>query len=160
MIIRHGTLNDLDALSEIEAASYPKEQGASRTSIEQRLKSFPECFWILEENGKILAFINGLATDEKDLSDAMYDHAEMHDPHGVWQMLFSVVAAPDERHHGYASKVMEQVIADCRKEGRTGIVLTCLDPLAPFYSRFGYADEGLSKSVHGGVPWHQMRLTF
>ena len=38
-------------------------------------------------------------------------------------------------------------------------MLTCLDDLIPFYARLGFADEGLSTSNHGGVPWHQMRLT-
>ena len=51
-------------------------------------------------------------------------------------------------------------IADAQANGCKGVVLTCKEPKIPFYARFGYIDEGLSSSTHGGVPWHQMRLTF
>jgi hypothetical protein len=39
-------------------------------------------------------------------------------------------------------------------------VLTCKDQYLPFYLKFGYKDEGISASEHGGVVWHEMRLTF
>ena len=38
-----------------------------------------------------------------------------------------------------------------------GIVLTCKEHLIPFYSEFGFVDEGISSSTHGNVLWHQMR---
>lgn len=159
-IIRHAMAEDLDRLAAIEAASYPPLEGAPKESIRNRIAYFPECFWILEEDGKILSFINGFATNEKDLTDEMYDHPEEHDPDGKWQMIFSVVTAPEARKKGYASAVMEQLIRDVRAAGRNGIVLTCKERLIPFYARFGYVDEGVSDSTHGNVVWHQMRLVF
>ena len=39
-------------------------------------------------------------------------------------------------------------------------MLTCKERLLPFYSGFGFVNEGVSGSVHGGVVWYQMRLTF
>jgi len=160
MYIRHAAMQDLKALSDIEKASYPPEEGASRESIESRLRHFPDCFWVLEDGGRILAFINGLATDERDLEDAMYDHPQMHSPNGRWQMLFSVVTDPRYRGKGYASKVMRKVIQETKERGKAGLVLTCKDSLVGFYSGFGFVDEGLSASNHGNVRWHQMRLTF
>ena len=41
-----------------------------------------------------------------------------------------------------------------------GLVLTCKKELVEFYEQFGYVNEGLSKSVHGGVSWYDMRLIF
>ena len=32
--------------------------------------------------------------------------------------------------------------------------------LVPYYSKFGFKNEGVSSSVHGGVVWYQMRLEF
>jgi len=29
-----------------------------------------------------------------------------------------------------------------------------------YYAKFGFVNEGVSNSVHGGVVWYQMRLTF
>lgn len=51
-------------------------------------------------------------------------------------------------------------IDDARKQGKKGLVLTYKDKLFPFYSKLGFKNEGISKSVHGNVVWYQMRLTF
>ena len=39
-------------------------------------------------------------------------------------------------------------------------MLTCKAGLRGLYARFGFVDEGVSGSTHGGVVWHQMRLRF
>lgn len=160
MLIRHGNINDLERLAELEKTSFPVGCAASKESIRKRLESFSDHFWVLEEDGSIVSFINGFDTDTKDLNDEMYDNASLHDPAGRWQMIFSVVTAPEYRHQGYAGKLMNKVIEDVRNEGRAGIVLTCEDSLIGFYSGFGFANEGLSESGIGGVKWNQMRLCF
>lgn len=160
MPIRHAKMEDLDRLTEIETAGYPPAEGASRKSIQGRLSIYPECFWILEREGKICAFVNGFVTDQPDLTDEMYDDPTLHDSNGAWQMIFSVVTAPEARHTGCASELLRQVTADARTAGRKGIVLTCKDRLVGFYAQFGFVDEGISDSTHGDVVWHQMRLTY
>ncbi|MDD6159647.1 MAG: GNAT family N-acetyltransferase [Oscillospiraceae bacterium] len=159
MTIRHAKAEDVAAIAAIEAASYPAAEAADGESIAQRVAAFPECFWLLEEEGELRAFINGMATDIPDLADEMYHHAEMHDPKGDWQMIFSVVTAPQYRGRGYASRLMERVIRDCRGI-RKGLVLTCKEEKLGFYSRFGYVNEGLSPSDHGGARWYQMRIIY
>lgn len=84
----------------------------------------------------------------------------MYDEKGVWQMIFGVNTLPSCRCHGYAGKLLEAAIADARQQGRQGLVLTCKDKLLPYYAKFGFQNEGISASVHGGVTWYQMRLTF
>ena len=159
-MIREVRMDDLDRLAIIEAASYPSAEAAGRESIRKRMESFPECFWILEEDGIIKSFINGMATDEADLTDIMYDDAKLHKKDGERQMIFSVVTDEEYRGCGLASEVMNKVIEDSRKRGRKGIVLTCKDRLRKFYESFGYADEGISQSNHGDTLWYKMRLTF
>ena len=51
-------------------------------------------------------------------------------------------------------------IFDAKAQGRLGLVLTCKEKLIHYYSKFGFVNEGLSKSTHGNVEWYQMRLTF
>lgn len=159
-MIRYVKAEDLDRLAEIEAASYPKAEAAGRESIKKRMESFPECFWILEEDGIIKSFINGMATDEEDLTDIMYDDASMHKENGDWQMIFSVVTEKPYRGQGLANQVMNKVIEDSKARGRKGIVLTCKDGLRLFYEEFGYKDEGISQSNHGDTIWYKMRMTF
>lgn len=160
MSIRHALPSDVDTLAEIEAASYPPAEGASRQSIAGRVAVYPDCFWLLDEGGEVKAFVNGFVTDMPDLTDEMYDDPHLHTPKGGWQMIFSVVTAPAHRHKGCASRVLRQVCADAKAAGRKGIVLTCKERLIGFYAQFGFVDEGVSVSTHGDVVWHQMRLTF
>ena len=37
-------------------------------------------------------------------------------------------------------------------------MLTCKDKLLHYYAKFGFVNEGVSASTHGGVVWYQMRL--
>ncbi|PLS30961.1 acetyltransferase [Bifidobacterium margollesii] len=171
-LIRHATIEDVAELSDIERLCFPKAEAAGVETIRERIDSYPECFWLLcvptltdgniTNDGRydIAAFINGFATDRRDLTDDMYEDASQHDPHGAWQMIFGVDTAPDFQHQGYASRLMRRVIDDTRVAGRRGLVLTCKNRLVGFYSRFGYVDEGISSSTHGNAVWHQMRLTF
>ena len=161
MDIRHAKPDDTERLAQIEALSYPEQEGASKESIGRRILAFPDCFWILEDNeGNIVSFINGMITDSTDLADEMYDNPQMHNPNGKWQMLFSVVTTPEHRQKGYASILLRQMISDSRTRGLSGVVLTCKEKLVGFYSAFGFINEGVSESVHGNVTWYQMRLTF
>ena len=160
MIIRHADLSDLDIISKLEAESFPPSEADTKEGFESRLKAFKDCFWLLDDNGEVYAFIVGMATDMPDLADEMFKHSEMHNPDGDWLMILSVVTSPEHRHKGYASKVMSQVIADTKTLNRKGIVLTCKERLKPFYAQFGFMDEGKSQSNHGGAVWYQMRLTF
>ena len=126
----------------LEAICFPPEQAASPTTIAERMATYADHFWLIEdEGGMLLALVNGLCPD------------------GPWQMIFGVATAPAAQGQGLATRLLRTVIETTRVHGRQGLVLTCLDDLVPFYARLGFVDEGLSASHHGGVPWHQMRLT-
>lgn len=164
--IRHAKTDDVDKISDIEQKCFPPAEAAGRAAIERRVKAFPSHFWLLfdcAEDGKeqgLVSFINGMTTNERNLTDEMYENESLHDENGKWQMIFGVDTNPAFQHRGYASRLMEQVVSDCKKSGRRGIVLTCKEKLRGFYERFGFACEGVSSSVHGGAVWLQMRLEF
>lgn len=158
MKIRHAENSDIIPISVIENLSYPSSEGATEEQIWERITAFPQNFYILEDNGRIVSFINGITTDKKDLSDEMYENTGLNKADGKIFMIFSVVTSPEYRGKGYASAVMYSFIADCRKRGIPDIVLTCKDKLIPFYSKFGFKYECVSESVHGSAVWHQMRL--
>ena len=160
MIIRTATLNDLDDIHNVENECFSANEAAGRKEFEERLTHYPNHFWLIFDEKKLIAFIDGFVTNEKDLSDEMYEKASLHDETGSWQMIFGVNTLPEYRKQGYASKLINQMINCARKENRLGVVLTCKKELIDFYSKFGFIDEGISESQHGGVVWHQMRLTF
>ena len=182
--IRTATAGDLDAIDAAEQACFPPVEAASRGALAARLAVYPDHFWLLEgvvpesvepdhdgdadrENRgnsptlgapTLISFVNGMTTDEPHLLDAMYDDPSLHSPDGAWQMIFGVDTHPALRRHGYAGMVLRHVIDDARSHGRRGLVLTCKDRLVHYYASFGFQDEGLSDSTHGGVTWHEMRL--
>ncbi|SFP20354.1 Ribosomal protein S18 acetylase RimI [Oscillibacter sp. PC13] len=161
MRIRNADMRDLPALTAVEAACFPASEAATERDFAARLAVYPNHFWLLEaDDGRLISFVNGLATDEPLLRDEMYENAALHKENGAWQMIFGVNTMPEFRNRGYAAKVMEQVIADACAQGRKGCVLTCKERLIHYYETFGFHNEGVSKSVHGGVMWYDMRLTF
>lgn len=117
--IRHASLSDIDAVSELERLCFSKEDGATRESFEKRLLVFPEHFWLLEVEGVLVSMVNGMTTDVDTLLDEMYE--------------------------------------DAREQGRKGLVLTCKEHMVHYYEKFGFVNEGLSESIHGGAQWYHMR---
>jgi ATP-binding cassette subfamily B multidrug efflux pump len=159
--IRYATMADLDDIASVESVCFPVLEAATKEEFEQRIKYFGNHFWLMFDEGKLIAFVDGFVTDESDLTDEMYENASMHNENGAWQMIFGVNTLPEYRRCGYAKELIEKVILDARKQNRKGLVLTCKESLVPYYSKFGFVDEGITdKSTHGNVLWHQMRLDF
>lgn len=160
MIIRTAAAADADALAGVEATCFPAAEAATAKEFEERLKYYPEHFWLMFDGDRLIAFVDGMCTDSPDLTDDMYENAGLHDENGAWQMIFGVNTMPEYRRHGYAGKLIKRAIADSKAQGRKGLVLTCKEALIKYYSGFGFVNEGISASVHGNVTWYQMRLTF
>lgn len=161
MLIRTATIEDLDAVTSVEAECFPPAEAATRKDFEGRLRTYGNHFWLMFEGDKLVSFVDGFVTDQKDLTDEMYEKSEMHNENGKWQMIFGVNTIPSYRKKGYAGRLIERAIADAKEQGRVGLVLTCKDRLVHYYAKFGFIDEGISEqSTHGNAVWHQMRLTF
>ena len=158
VIIRQADISDIDTVTELEQSCFPISEAADRKAFELRLLNYPECFWLLERDGQVISMINGMTTNAEDLCDEMYSGTDMYASDGKWLMIFGVATAPAYQKRSFASKLMERVIEDTKKQKRCGIVLTCKEELIPFYSRFGFVSEGISVSEHGGAEWYQMRL--
>ena len=161
MIIRKATMSDLDAISEVESECFPAAEAATKEEFKERLESYADHFLLMFDGEKLVAFTDGFVTDEPDLTDQMYENAAMHSESGKWQMIFGVNTLPEYRRRGLAGALINEMIAEARRQGRDGLVLTCKDRLVHYYAKFGFLNEGVSeKSTHGGVVWNQMRLTF
>lgn len=158
MIIRTASLQDLVEVTKIEAICFPEAEAATMDSLKERLTYYPNHFWLIQDKNIVVGFVNGMVTDEDHLTDEMYENAKMHHENGKWQMIFGVDMIPSYRKQGYAGKMLHRVIEDAKTQGRKGLVLTCKEKKIPYYAKFGFVDEGLSKSEHGGAIWHEMRL--
>lgn len=158
--IRTASMEDLDAITAVEAACFPAAEAATREEFAGRLSQYADHFWLLFEDGVLVSFVDGMVTNQPDLTDEMYADASLHDPAGDWQMIFGVNTLPEFRRRGLAGQLLRRAISDAKAQGRKGLVLTCKDRLVHYYASFGFVSEGVSGSTHGGVVWYQMRLTF
>lgn len=173
MLIRHATLDDLDALSTMENACFPPQDAADQEKLAARIEAYPDHFWLLintdpdkqgvsfparVEEGPLVSFINGPASQDPDITDPMFSDVSMHDERGAWQMILGIDTAPVYQHHGCGGYLLRRVILDSALNGRKGIVLVCREKLVKFYHEFGFMDEKISPSTRSNTTWHQMRL--
>ena len=100
MDIKHATTEDIAAIAAVEAGCFPPAEAATEKEFIERVKYYGNHFWLMYEDGKLIAFVDGFVTDEPDLTDEMYEKAAMHNEDGAWQMIFGVNKLPDYRRQG------------------------------------------------------------
>ena len=121
MRIRTADLSDLKEIARVEAACFPAAEAATEEEFEKRLTFYKDHFWLMFEEEKLIAFVDGMVTNQEDLTDEMYEKAEMHDEKGDWQMIFGVNTIPDYRKHGYYR---------CKRAGKKGTCPYLQGPVA------------------------------
>ena len=157
---RHATLSDLEAITALEAVCFPEAEACQKESFQKRLQIFQNHFILLEKDNQIIGMINGMVTDQRTITDDLYEKAEKHNPDGKYQSIFGLEVHPDYQHYGYAKQLMDAMIKQAKHENRSGCILTCKAHLISFYEQFGYENLGVSASTHGNACWYDMFLNF
>ena len=156
--IQQATKEDIKEIARIESICFPKEEAASERFIKERVETFPESFFVGKIDNRIIGFINGAVTNDKTISDEMFEHVHLHNPEGNYQMIFGLDVLPGYERKGYGKQLMIYMITVSKKRGKKGLVLTCKEHLISFYEQFGYQVVGKSASTHGGATWYDMIL--
>lgn len=115
--IRQGNIEDAAALAAVEAECFPKAEAATAEEIRERLSVYPNHFLLLYRDGKLVGFIDGMTTEEKDLQDEMYEDASLHNERR-WQMIFGLNTIPAFRRQGCAGRLIEAFKKQARDEGK------------------------------------------
>ncbi|WP_411681110.1 GNAT family N-acetyltransferase [Clostridium thailandense] len=157
-MIRQATIEDLDSVTKVEEICFPEAEAATRESLEQRIKTFSKSFFVAEENGKVIGFINGCITNSTTIYDEFYKDSSLHIEDGDYQAIFGLDVIPEYRNKGIAAQLMNYMINASKESGRKGLILTCKERLIHYYEKFGYVNKGMSNSVHGGAEWYDMIL--
>ena len=160
MYIRKATMADLEAIATIEAACFPPAEAASKDSFATRLAVFADYFWLVEEQGILVGFINGAVINEPTIDDKCYANAHCHQEDGAYQTVFGINTLPQYRKQGIGEAMLHAIIDDARAQGRKGCILTCKDYILQYYEKFGFRSRGVSQSSHGGAIWNDMILEF
>ena len=156
--IREVQLLDLDRVAEIEAICFPETEAAPRNSFSERIHAFPESFLVAEADGLLIGFINGCVTNSLVIYDELFTTTKHHTLDGKNLTVFGLDVIPEYQRQGIAAQLMKHFIQLAKNAGRTSIILTCKDGLVHYYESFGYVNNGISKSTHGGAKWFDMTL--
>ena len=160
---------DLPAVAEMEANSYPPDEKASPESLAFRQQNANEFFLVGVESrteaeasdsaaeDALVSYVCGTLT-----SGATLTHESMseHDPSGTTLCVHSVVTCGSRRREGIGTKTLR---AYCRwvathYEDVDALLLLCKRRLIGFYEGAGFKMVGESSVVHGADQWYEMRL--
>ena len=158
MIIRSVSIEDLDCINSIEADCFPKAEAATKEVFKERISVFSEGFLAGEIDGKIIGFINGGLTDSNSIKDDFFECMAFHNSNGKNMVIFGLDVHPNYQKKGYAKQLMNEFISMCKDKNISNIILTCKQHLIKYYEQFGYVNEDVSESVHGGAKWYDMTL--
>jgi ribosomal protein S18 acetylase RimI-like enzyme len=158
VMIRGVQIEDLDRIAEIEAVCFPEAEAAKRESFKERIKAFPESFFVAEADGILIGFINGCVTNSPVIYDELFHSTRHHIRDGNNLSVFGLDVIPKYRKKGVAAQLMNHFIHIAKNTGRKSVILTCKDQLVHYYESFGYVNNGISKSTHGGAQWFDMTL--
>lgn len=155
--IRAALPDDLPRLMEIEALTFPAAEAATEDVFAYRIHNFNEWFHVAISDRKIVGLINGRQTSLDYINDELYEPEGS--SIGDYFALLCVETDPAWQKKGIAEAMINHTIALARSLNLNGITLACKDRLIPYYQKFGFQKTGVSKSVHGGAIWNDMRLT-
>ena len=160
LMIQLATPEDLNEISRIEDICFPPAEAAKKEVIAKRLVAFKDSFFVARVNDQIIGFVNGRATDSLVIHDELFYDAKPEDAIGENWCIFGLDVLPEYQNRGIAAKLMEHFIEAAKKHQKKRVLLTCKERLVPYYEKFGFVNDGLSKSAHGGAEWYDMTLTF
>ena len=83
---------------------------------------------------------------------------------GYANFITDVIVIPEYQHQGIGKQMMHRTMDYLYSTLEPGekivVYLMSAKEREPFYRQFGYRNEGVSGSEHGGAVWYEMRLTF
>ena len=80
------------------------------------------------------------------------------DPAAQTDFLMGLDVLPEYRGKGLARELMRLYGIQAQVKGRLRMVLTAHEEKVGMYEKMGFTDLGISGSVWGGNPWHEMEI--
>ncbi len=157
-IIRNVLPKDLDDCFVVETAGFPPEEAATKETVQLRIDTFPQGFFVAETGGRIVGMLNSCSTNKEDISDEELKQLVGHDPNGKNMVVFALAVLPEFQKRGIARRLMATCIEEARRCQKENVLLMCKRHLIAYYEQMGFIHIGLSKSTHGGAEWNEMRL--
>ena len=154
--IRQAQLADWEEIVRIEGLNFSEEEAASPEALKERIRLIADTFLIAELNGQLSGYIVGPAVPARHLTDDLFSKVTANPKSGGFIAVQSLSVSPDFQGQGIGTLLLAALKETAVRQDRQGISLTCHDYLVSYYEMNGFADEGISQSVHGGATWFDM----
>ena len=142
MIIRRVTMDDLEEVVNLESAAFKMTKEQTRDDMVGRIENYPDTFLVAQEDGKVIGHIFGPTFNKRYIEDELYFENHPNQKDDRYQMVLSLAVLPEYRKQGVATKLIEAMTQEARKQNRQAISLTCLPKLIKFYEKRGFHNEG------------------
>ncbi|MEE0434645.1 MAG: GNAT family N-acetyltransferase [Peptococcaceae bacterium] len=142
----------------IETECFPPHEACKPEIMRARVAVAADRFLVAvdRKTGKIAGFVDGLATNDEVLRDAIYIDAQLHEPQGRNVMILGVNVLPAYRRQGLAREMVAQFLQREKVRGTRRVILTCLEHRVAMYEGFGFHVVGHSDSTWGDEEWIEM----
>ncbi|AMY05900.1 N-acetyltransferase [Staphylococcus condimenti] len=152
--------SDLSEILEIENEGFTPKEAATEKALIDRIQNIKDTFIVAESNGEIAGYVNGPVIENMYITDDLFETIEPNPSTGGYIAILGLVVAKDYRNQGLAGQLLKQLESTAKDNQREGITLTCKADLIPFYEKYGYTNDGISASEHGGVQWFNLIKQF
>ncbi len=160
IIIRNVLPQDLDECFLVEISGFPPEEAATRETIQRRIDTFPQGFFVAVSDGRIVGMLNSASTNKEDISDEELKQLVGHDPNGKNTVVFALAVLPEFQRQGIARRLMSRCLEEAHRCQKQNVLLMCKSHLIGYYESMGFRYRRLSRSRHGGAEWHEMAMAF
>jgi ribosomal protein S18 acetylase RimI-like enzyme len=159
LLIRNVRPQDLDECCAVEAYGFSPEEAASRETIQLRIETFPQGFFVAEAGGRVIGMANGACTNKDDISDEELKQLIGHDPNGKNMVIFALAVLPEFQRQGIAKRLVQRFVEEAARNKKEKVFLMCKQHLISYYQGLGFAHIGVSRSTHGGSQWNEMCMS-
>ena len=152
--------DEAEKINAIERICFPPNEACPEEEMYRRVKMMPGQFLVAvdRKTGEIAGFLDGISSDEGRFKDEFFTDMTLHDPAAQTDFLMGLDVLPAYRGQGLAKELIRLYAIWGQVKGRHRMVLTAHDEKVPMYEKMGFKDLGISDSVWGGDPWHEMEM--
>ena len=140
MEIRNATIEDIDEIRALER-NIDEEYPATKETLLERLEMFPDGFYVVEIDGKIVGYIETCLWDKEDIEtfDKIKDFPKQHDPKGKTAYVIFIGVGADYRRQGVGSALIQEVQKLASERGLKKVQLVAIEEdLLGFYGKLGF----------------------
>ena len=166
LIFKNLNVSYLDVVDQLESASYPEDEKATREKLHLRLTRAPELFMgafvVVVKNNEddrkeeeiLVGYVCSTKTSQESLT---HESMSRHEEEGRTVCIHSVVVRDSWRKRGVGSQMMQQYLRLPFMQHVDQLLLLSKEHLIPFYEKAGFELLGLSPVDHGSEKWYDLR---